>query len=403
MADNAPADPTALYAARTAHAPRFGAIPVVNDSAIRFGGGIPDPATYPIDWFGEAFREVLLEDQRAAWTYGGVAGYTGLREGIAAHVSERDGFTPTLDQFTITNGISQGVALVAQTFLDPGDTVLVEQTSFPGSIGTFRIEGAKIVTVPLDEQGLLVDAVEETLAQLQRMGERVKLLYTIANFQNPTGTVLANERRVRLAALAERFNFIILQDDAYGDIRLGEVRPESLFRLAPKHTIELGTFSKSIGPGLRVGWAMASPAIAAMLNAMRTDMGTTPMMQRLVGRFLNAGAFQPHLAQALAVYRQKLATIVSALEEHCAPYVTWQTPAGGFFLWLRLKRGSAVEMGNLCPEEGVVVNTGRMFFVDNPQPEYFRLSFSFLPAEDLVEGVRRMSRAMARYDATLNA
>jgi 2-aminoadipate transaminase len=401
MAEPTVFDPATLFAARTAHAPRFGALPVVNDRLIRFGGGIPDPATYPIEWFGDAFREVLLEDRHAAWNYGGVAGYTGLREGIAAHVLARDGFEPTLDQFTITNGISQGVALAAQTFLDPGDTVIVEQTTFPGSVGAFKIERANVVTVPLDEDGLIIEALEETLDRLTKAGERVKLLYTITNFQNPTGTVLTTTRRVRLAELAERFNFIILQDDAYGDIRLGEVRPESLFRLAPQHTIELGTFSKSIGPGLRVGWAMASPPIAAMLNAMRTDMGTTPMMQRLVGRFLKSGAFEPHLANALAVYRHKLTTIVAALEEHCAPYVTWRTPAGGFFLWLRLKRGNATEMGNLCPEEGVVINTGRMFFVDHPQPEYFRLSFSFLPAEDLAEGVRRMGRAMARYDATL--
>jgi 2-aminoadipate transaminase len=401
MVEKAIFDPAALYAARTAYAPRFGALPVVKDNLIRFGGGIPDPITYPIDWFSDAFRHVLIEDRHAAWTYGGVAGYTGLREGIAAHILARDGFEPSIDQFTVTNGISQGVALAAQTFLDPGDTVIVEQTSFPGSIGTFRIERANVVTVPLDENGLIVDALAETLARLRRDGERVKLLYTITNFQNPTGTVLSNERRVRLAELAERYNFIILQDDAYGDIRLGDVRPESLFRLAPAHTIELGTFSKSIGPGLRVGWALASPEIAATLNAMRTDMGTTPMMQRLVGRFLKAGAFPPHLSNALALYRHKLESIVAALEEHCSPYVTWRTPAGGFFLWLRLKRGNATEMGNLCPEEGVVINTGRMFFVDDPQPDYFRLSFSFLPVEDLVEGVRRMGRAMARYDASL--
>ncbi|MFN8532132.1 MAG: PLP-dependent aminotransferase family protein [Dehalococcoidia bacterium] len=401
MVESTVSEPTALFAVRTTHAPRFGALPVVNDSLIRFGGGIPDPVTYPVEWFSEAFREVLQDDRRAAWNYGGTAGHASLRDGIAAHVAARDGFRPAVEQIMVTNGISQGIAIAAQTFLDPGDTVLVEQTSFPGSIGTFRIERTKVVTIPLDKDGLNVDVLAETVERLQRAGERVKLLYTIANFQNPTGTVLSEARRVRLAELAQQHNFIILQDDAYGDIRLGDVRPSSLFRLAPRHVVELGTFSKTIGPGLRVGWAMASPEIAAMLNAMRTDMGTTPMMQRLVGRFLQAGAFEPHLAGVLGLYRHKLATIVEALETHAAPYVTWRTPEGGFFLWLRLKRGNAVAMGDLCPPEGVVINTGRMFFVDDPQQDYFRLSFSFLPAGELAEGVRRMGRALAAYDASL--
>jgi 2-aminoadipate transaminase len=397
MSEPAAFDPTQRFATRTAQAPRFTAIPVVHDGLIRFGGGIPDPTTYPVEWFAAAFPEVLVEDRAAAWTYGGPAGFVGLREGIAAHLLARDGCEPTLDQLLITNGISQGVALVAHTFLDPGDTVIVEQTTFPGSVATFRIEGAKIATVPLDDEGLIPEALEERLHQLQRQGERVKLLYTIPNFHNPTGSVLSEARREQLTAIAQRHDLIILQDDAYGDIRLADVRPASLFALAPSHVIELGTFSKTIGPGLRVGWVRATPEITAMLSAMRTDLGTTPMLHRLVARFLQAGQFEPHLERALACYRRKLAVMVAALEAHCTPWLQWRTPPGGFFLWLRLAGGDASAMGELCPAEGVVINTGRNFFAAEPQPEYFRLSFSYLPAEELAEGVRRLGRALARY------
>lgn len=394
-------DLSALFAERAKRLPPEGAYPVTTGNIIRFGGGIPDPETYPVQLLSRLFDRILSEPSAAAWNYGGTAGFEGLRGAIAERLNARDGVQIEPSQIMVTNGISQGLATVAHAFVDPGDTIIVEETSFPLSLSTLRIHDAKLVPAPMDRDGIRMDALESTLARLAGEGIRPKFLYTISNFQNPEGSCLPDSRRRAIVDLSERYGFLVVQDDAYGDIRFTPRSPASFVSLAPERSIQLGTFSKTIAPGLRTGWTVASPEISRVLIALRTDMGTSPIIQRVLAAFLDSGEFAPHVERANALYREKLNVVAEGLEKFCANWVTWNQPAGGFFLWVGLKRGDAADLARHCATEEVAVNPGRMFFAGEPQPGYFRMSYSYLSKADLWEGTRRLGKALAKYDATL--
>ncbi|MCS7001819.1 MAG: PLP-dependent aminotransferase family protein [Dehalococcoidia bacterium] len=398
MAEPTTLDVAQIFAARVTATPRYQTLSIPpSPGTVVFGGGIPDPLTFPVDAFTETFREILQADNFAAFNYGGVMGFDRLRDAIAQHINRRDGLALSRDNIMLTNGVSQGVATMATTFLDPDDVMIVEEKTFPGSLLSFRLLGAKIVPTPIDEHGIVPDALEAVIADLKAQGERPKVIYTISNFHNPTGVTLADDRRIALAEIAARHAMMILQDDAYGDIRWAGPTPRSLLAVAPEHAIELGTFSKSIAPGLRLGWAAGSPVVINAMARVRTDMGTTPMIQRLVERFLASGRFASHLESVVQLYRRKHDALVAALEEHCADYLTWNRVDGGFFLWLAVKDGVAADLAKIAVDEGVQFNPGGMFQIGRAQPEYFRLSFSYLSEDRLVEGARRLGVAARKY------
>ena len=396
MVETRPFTVESLFASRTSAVPaRIGGLGnAPNTDIIRFGGGIPAAETYPLATFAELFPLAIAEDNFAAFTYGGAAGHEGLRKAIAKHMNQRDNLDLTEQNISIVNGIAGGLGVIASAFINPGDVVLAEEASFPGSIFTWRISGAKVVPAPIDEHGLDIDAVAEIVRSLKASGETIKAIYTISNFQNPTGSTLGEDRRRQLVELARQNDFLIVQDDAYGDIRFVDSMPPSLLALAPEHAIEVGTFSKTIAPGLRIGWLAGSVAISSMLVRVRTDMGTTPMLQRLVTRFMNGGHFVPHVADANSLYREKRDLLLKGLEEHCAPFATWTKPDGGFFIWVTLNEGDAAKLAEIAPEYGVAIFPGAGFHVGEPSHNTFRMSYSFMPKEEIAEGARRLGAAM---------
>jgi len=366
--------------------------------AISFGGGLPDPVTFPAEEIELAMKRVLRQDAAAALQYGGLMGFEGLRERIAAKVRREDGRTIGADQVTLTAGSSHAISLACFAFVSPGDSVLVEAPTFAGSLRAIRSYGARIVSVPVDEHGLSIDGLEARLAELRTAGRRPKLLYTIPNFHNPSGATMTTERRRRLVELAREWGLLIVEDDAYGDLRYeGEPAP-SLFSLDEAGLVlKLGSFSKVLAAGLRLGWAAGHPDAVAALVSVRHDMGVSPLIARTVAGYAAGGGLERHIQRLVAHYRAKRDLMVAALGEHCAPYVRFATPAGGFFIWLALAEGVDPDrLAEAAAQESVGYVPGTAFFADGGGRRNVRLAFSFAPSDDIERGIAALGRALAR-------
>ena len=363
---------------------------------ISLTGGVPDSDTLPIEELVACSERVLRREGPEALRYGGHQGFPGLREWLAELHSRREGLAVTADNFTLTNGVSGALVNVCETFLDEGDVGLVESPTYPGGAGTIQFSLADTVGVPLDEEGLVPEALEETVQRLQRDGRRVKLLYTIPNFHNPTGTAMTLERRRAVVEICQRHGVLIVEDDAYGDVRCEGERLPSLFALAGgKGAVYLGTFSKTVATGLRVGWALADgPVIEALLRT-RYDLGVSPWVQRIMFEFASTGLWERHVASMAGVYRRKRDMMLAALEERCGRYARWNRPDGGFFLWLTL--AEAVDPSALAAAArrvGVAYVPGAAFYPDGGGQDAIRLAYSFVNEREIPEGILRLGRAL---------
>ena len=364
---------------------------------ISFAGGLPDVPSLPDEALLRATRTVLERERREALQYGGTLGAQPLREAIAARSSAIEGLPLSEGHVIVSSGAAHGIGIACEALLDAGDTVLVESPTFPGSLRTIHSFGARVEAIPMDEAGLRVDLVEEALRRLADEGRRVKLLYLIPTHQNPAGSTLPLARRERLLELARDHRFLLMEDDAYGELWFGEAPPPpSLFALSGGElAIKVASFSKIIATGLRLGWNLAPPALIARMGALRYDMGSSPYLGRTVAEMIRNGDLDRHVTRLRAIYRRKRDRLCEALDEHCGDYARYQRPGGGFFVWLGLRAGlSAIEAQRLANEKGVLVGAGPHFFADGEATQHLRLAFSYTPMEEIEEGVHRLGEAL---------
>jgi 2-aminoadipate transaminase len=372
---------------------------------ISFAGGLPDVPSLPGPILLEAARWVIDNDQKEALQYNGTFGAWPLREAIAERSTRIEGIEVRPEHVLITSGAAHGIGVVCETLIDPGDIVLAESPNFPGSLRTLRTFGAQIVPIPMDEAGIRVDRLEEELIRLADAGKRAKLLYVIPTHQNPVGLTLPLARRERLVELAREHRFFLLEDDAYGEIWLGDPPPPSLFALSSGDSgIKVSSFSKILATGLRMGWTMASPAMTSRMAAVRYDMGSSSFLGRVIARAIRTGDLDRHVENLRGIYRRKLDRVEDALRRYCGAYCHWQTPPGGFFLWLEVdSRLPAAEVQRVANEKGVIVGYGAQFFADSNTTNHLRLAFSYVPIEDIEQGIQLLGEAMAEVAATSGA
>jgi 2-aminoadipate transaminase len=353
------------------------------------GGGQPDPASLPRRVLGEIVAELLASDGgEAALMYGDASGYLGLREAIAEKLARWEGVTVSPDELLIVNGSNHGLALTVQAFVDPGQVAVVEAPTFMGGLRPMRQIGVRVEMVPLDENGLQTDLLEGKLRELQAAGTPAKLLYTIPNFHNPAGVDLSLERRKRVIELAERFNCVILEDDAYGELRFsGEAIPSLYSQAPPGRVVRSATLSKILAAGLRVGYLTAPAEVIGRLNALKLDGGASPFIGRIAAAWLRQ-EHDRHVPELIGVYRRKRDALVDALEQSFPASdplrPTWILPRGGFFLWLKLAPG--VDPRKVMEEagkRGIAYVPGNAFFADGSGGEYVRLAWSMLSEEHL--------------------
>ena len=361
---------------------------------ISFAGGLGDSELFPADDFRKVLQTVLRRDGTEALGYGDRTGYPPLRAKIA-HVLTSQGIPTHLDHVLITSGSQQALALVAHLLLRPGDVVLVESPTYFGAIDLFRSLDVRLLGVPLDEQGMQAEQVEDAL----RSG-RLRLIYTIPTFHNPTGTCMSGHRRRQLVALADRYNVPILEDDFVGDLRYQGRALPALKALDPGgRVIYTSTFSKMLMPALRLGLLVASGPVYERLLALKrvTDLTTSNLMQRALETYITVGRYQAHLRRACQMYRRRRDAMLDALGRYLPASARYRSPPGGLFTWLQLPAGlSAIKLYPVAAEEGVIFVPGSLFFpTERPQP-YLRLNFAQHPADVIEEGIRRLGRAVER-------
>jgi 2-aminoadipate transaminase len=364
---------------------------------ISFAGGLPDIPSLPADELLRATRAVLDRERKEALEYGGTFGPLPLREAIAERWTRIEGIPVTKDHVIIASGSAHAIGMVCETLLDPGDVVMVESPNFPGSMRTIRSFGAVQVAIPLDEEGLRTDVLEQRLAELAAEGKRAKFIYCIPNHQNPAGCTMSLPRREHLLELARRYDTFVLEDDAYGELWFEQPPPPSLYALSGgEHGVKVASFSKTIATGLRIGWVQGPPALVSRIAALRYDMGTSPYLGRVVAEMIRNGDLDRHIDRLRGIYRRKLERMEDALARYCAPYATYTRPGGGFFLWLQLRAGmSSRDVQLAANERGVIVGQGPQFFADGQATNHLRLAFSYVAMEEIEEGVQRLGEAMA--------
>lgn len=361
---------------------------------ISFTAGLGARELFPANEFRKTLQGVLLRDRWKAFDYGDWAGFPPLRATVA-HILTSQGISTSADEVLITSGSQQAIALVAQLLLRPGDVVLVESPTYVGAIDLFRSLDVRLLGVPVDEHGLVVEGLEEAL-----QANRPRLIYTIPTFHNPTGVCLHGVRRRQLISLADRYNVPILEDDCFGDLRYEGRAEPALKALDPGgRVIYVNTFSKMLMPGLRVGYLVASGPVYDRLLACKraTDLTTSNPIQRALEAYITVGRYQKHLRRACREYRRRRDAMLAALARHMPSGAQWRSPQGGLFLWLRLPGDlSANALFPVAEREGVIYAPGSIFYPGERVQPYLRLNFSALPPERVEEGIRRLGRAVER-------
>ncbi|HUS16774.1 MAG TPA: PLP-dependent aminotransferase family protein [Chloroflexia bacterium] len=366
-------------------------------TTISFAYGLPDPALFPTDALAAATELVLRQHSDRALQYGSPQGLPQLVRVLLDRLNRAEGLELVPEECIITSGASQGIGLVARALLDPGDAVVLETPAWPGVINILRRYGARMVPVPLEADGLDVSATAATLAELHAAGTRPKLLYTVPTFQNPTGITMTATRRQELLALAREYDLLVVEDDAYRDLAFDHAPPPSLLALDDDgRVLRLGTYSKILAAGMRLGWMLGPRDIISRMVALKDDGGTSPFASYVAAAYTLAGELEPHITQLLDVYRLKRDTMLEALKDHFPPAARWTAPGGGFFVWVTLPPG--LDSGDLLArarEEGVDFLPGRSCFPDAAAgAPYLRLAFSLVTVDQIEDGIKRLGRVI---------
>jgi len=360
---------------------------------ISLAGGLPAPEAFPVAELEAAALRLFRTDPGPALQYSPTDGLAPLREWVAARLTATHGGSFRPEHVLITHGSQQALDLVAKVLLDPGDIVAVDDPSYLGAIQVFDLFEARFLTVPADREGTDVDVLAARLAA----GARPKLLYTVANFQNPTGATLPLDRRRRLAGLAEEYGFLIVEDDPYGELRYRGTPVPAIATLSER-VIRLGTFSKILVPGLRVAYmtipAALYPAFIKVKQA--ADLHTSTFAQRLVLETVSeAATLDAHIARLCEVYGERNAAVLAALDDHFAGLVDWNRPEGGMFVWARMREGgpSAHTLWKAAIAHQVAFVPGAPFYAMDGDAATFRLSFVTVAPDRLAEAVGRLRAA----------
>jgi 2-aminoadipate transaminase len=369
--------------------------PVAN-ALYEFGGGFPDPVSFPYDGLVEATARMMKAEGAQALTYGEPQGYKGLRELVCHKYGLFEGLKIAPDNLIISNGSGHALSLAFSAFVDVGDAILSEAPTFSGTLNTIRRHGARVLDVPVDAEGLDTRVARQQLERLRREGTRCKLIYTIDNFQNPSGPTMTMRRRQELVELAHEFDTFILEDDAYGELRFEGDHLPSLYALdTGGRVIRAGTVSKILGAGFRLGWLCAPKAMIPAFQGFLFGGGVNPFASRVATYFLR-DHLQPHVALLIDVYRKKRDAMLRGLHEVLdGSGAEISKPEGGFFLWIRLpERTDLQRLSDLAVAARVQYTPGTAFFANGGGEEFIRLAFSFETPEKCYDGARLMAKAV---------
>ncbi|MFG2979149.1 PLP-dependent aminotransferase family protein [Streptomyces sp. NPDC048331] len=363
---------------------------------VSLAGGLPAPELFDTEGLRAAYDAAFAVSARRALQYSTTEGAPELRETVAARATAR-GLPTGPDDVLITSGSQQALTLITATLVEPGDVVLVENPTYLAALQCFRLAGARVVAVPCDAEGILPDALADVVAR-----ERPKLLYTVPTFQNPTGRTLPTDRRAAVARTAARLGLWLVEDDPYGELRYegSDVPWLAAHPGAEDRTALLGSFSKVMAPGLRLGWLRAPAALrrAAVVAKQAADLHTSTVDQLAAAHYLATVDLDAHIAAVRTAYRERRDALHGALGRTLSADCEWNLPAGGMFLWARLPADhEATDLLRTAVAHGVAFVPGAPFYATAPDPRTLRLSFTTHTPAEIAEGVGRLGAALAEY------
>jgi len=359
---------------------------------VSLAGGMPYIAGLPLEEIAETMRRLIVERGATALQYGSGQGDEELREQIV-EVMKLEGIHAHPDDVVVTTGSQQAVDLVTKIFINPGDVVVAEAPSYVGALGVFRAHEADVVHVPMDEDGLIPESLDETITRLKAAGKRVKFLYTVPNFHNPAGVTLSLERRPKIVEIARRHGVLILEDNPYGLLGFDSEPLPAMRSMSEDGVIYLGSFSKTFAPGFRVGWAVAPHAVREklVLASEAAILCPSNASQMAISSYLAHHDWLGQIKSFRVQYRERRDAIIEALEEHM-PAASWTVPAGGFYTWVKLPDGlDAKSMLPRAVTARVAYVPGTAFYMDGRGADHMRLSFCYPTPERIREGVRRLA------------
>src|SRR5918992_1794897 len=365
---------------------------------ISLAGGLPDTSTFPAQSFASQMTRIAQESAAQALQYGPTEGFEETKACIA-EVMAAEGMHPDPEDVIVTTGGQQAIDLIAKTFVDPGDPVVCEGPTYPGAVPVFCSYEADVHQVTTDDDGMRIDELEETCDRLAAEGRRPKFIYSVPTFQNPAGVTLSAERRRRLVALAREREVLVVEDNPYGLLRYEGEPEEPLYKLdGGDYVIYLGTFSKILSPGIRLGWLCAPPPVMekTVLGKQAADLCTSTLTQYFVREYFAEGRWREYVSDVTGIYRERRDAMLDALERHFPPQAEWTHPEGGLFVWATLP--DYIDTGDLLAKalrQNVAFVPGVAAFTDGRGTSSMRLNFSGVGIEEIREGIARIGEVVA--------
>lgn len=365
---------------------------------ISFAGGFPAPELFPLDELRAISDKVLGEDQHCALQYSSTSGYGPLRDKIAKRMNRKMGVNITIDNIIITSGSQQALDMSGMVFLDERDIVLCEKPSYLGAINAFDAYYPQYVEIETDDDGMVIEDLKE---KLETYGDKIRLIYVIPDYQNPTSRCWSEERRIEFLEALKDYSIPVLEDGAYAEVRYeGKAQP-SLYSLDKTgKVIYCGSFSKIFCPGFRVAWVASRPEILKEYLSLKpgVDLSTSSLSQRYIEQYLEDYDIEEHIERTLAIYKRKRDLVAEKMKEFFPKEVSYKLPQGGLFFWLTLPEGvDATDLLDQALKENVAFVPGGSFFAGKAERNTIRLNFSNMDKERLVEGIERLGKVMHKY------
>ena len=364
---------------------------------ISFAGGLPSPASFPVEDLQDVIQHVLQHHGNSALQYGTTQGLKELREALAERC-RKDGIDVTAEDIMITSGSQQALDTVGKVFLNPGDTALVGLPTYLGGINAFRSYESNLTGIPLDEDGMRVDVLEDTIKQLLKKDITPKFIYVVPTFQNPAGVVMPESRRKQLVDIANQYDLVIIEDDPYGKLRydISHIKPIKAFDDEGR-VIYLSTFSKILSPGFRLAWVAASPELTRKMIICKQalDLCTNTFTQFIANEFMRRGSLDLHIMKICEMYKPKRDMMIKAMNEYFPDGYTCYKPQGGMFAWVTLPEGIDTETMFLdAIKEKVAYVHGKAFHVDGGGERSMRLNFSYPTDTQIEAGMKRLGNVI---------
>ncbi len=378
----------------------------ITDEVISFGGGIPDPKSFPISEIQEIVSEVLSSRPEASLQYSVTEGIPELRREIVKFMRSRDIDIKSENEVLITVGSQEAIDLIGKIFIEPGDIIITEKPTYLAALQVFKTYEARVVGISMDSDGMITQELEDTVKKLVSNGEKIKFIYTVPTCQNPTGISMSMDRRKHLLEIASKYDLLIIEDDPYSYLIYENVNFKHLKALdSDGRVIYLSTFSKIIAPGLRVGWVVSNEEITKWLALAKqeTTLHASTLSQYIAYEFLRRGLVHKHVPRIVNLYKTKRDIMLKALEEHMPNIVEWTRPIGGMFIWLTLSKDN-IDTANLLEiaikKYKVAYVPGKTFYPDHDVKNSMRLNFTYPSIDQIYDGIKRLGK-LIREEVTV--